>query len=214
MAKIDLNHLNKIEDEDWRIVPSVVAEKVGPVSSESIQKPLPVPIRSNEMTDQNAQPQSQEMNAEQYFQLLQQAENMKAEADKLKSEAIAALNADREKAVAHLAEIDTKLEKMGVGTKKRGPGRPTKTSTTTSTGEPVVRRPRQKNDKTLKEAIVEVLSAGKANLQTIAEKIIANGYKSNSVKFANTVRVQLYRLEDDNEIVKYEDNTFELKKKA
>jgi hypothetical protein len=76
------------------------------------------------------------------------------------------------------------------------------------------RRTRPKNDKTLKEAIVEVLTKrGRIDLKTISNEILANGFKTNSKKFANTVRVQLYRLDDDKEITIYDDGTFALRPK-
>lgn len=209
MPRINFDHLNKIDDDDWLATENVV-EIVAPECSEA----LPSSVVNDRNTKMNeTSPETvvlNEANAEQYFQMVQQAEQMKADADKFKADAITALNLDRAKAVAHLAEIDEKLVKMGVGQEKRRPGRPRNPVATNSSSEPAVRRQRQKNEKTLKEAIVEVLTAGKADLQTIANKIIEGGYKSNSTKFANTVRVQLYRLEDDKEIVKFEDNTFEL----
>jgi hypothetical protein len=75
------------------------------------------------------------------------------------------------------------------------------------------RRTRPKNAMTLKEAIIEVLSKkGRTDLKTIAAEIMNSGFQTNSKKFGNTVRVQLYRLDDDGEVVQYDDNTFGLKK--
>lgn len=63
----------------------------------------------------------------------------------------------------------------------------------------------------LRDAIVEVLgNRGRSTLKTIAEDIEASGYKTNSKKFTNTVRVQLYRLDDDGAILIHEDGTFSL----
>lgn len=152
-------------------------------------------------------------------------------------EATAAFNAKK-------TEIEGKLRKLGVevgavavendeapGVKQRGgrrrrrvssdddgtptPAAKTNPSTPTAPGEPTGSpRRRQKNDKTLKEAIVEVLTnRGRADLKTIANDIVTGGFKTNSKKFGNTVRVQLYRLDDDGEVVQYEDNTFGMKKK-
>lgn len=92
-------------------------------------------------------------------------------------------------------------------------GNPAPAAAATTTGTSG-RRTRPKNEKTLKEAIVEVLTKrGRSDLKTIASDIAASGFKSNSKKFGNTVRVQLYRLDDDGEVVQYDDNTFGLVKK-
>ena len=48
---------------------------------------------------------------------------------------------------------------------------------------------------------MEVLAKrGKTDLKTLAHDIIESGFKTNSKQFSNTVRVQLYRLEDDKQI--------------
>jgi hypothetical protein len=66
--------------------------------------------------------------------------------------------------------------------------------------------------KTLRELIIEVLKENPSGLmlQQVASKIIAKGFKTTSTKFANTVRVQLYRLDDDKLITICEDGIFKL----
>ena len=177
------------------------------------------------------------MNADDYFAMLERLEQFKANAigsvkeqqKKLDEEKAAFLATYDQKT----AENNEKLKKLGVtvedenedeepAVKKRGrrrrvsseDGDSTPAAAKSSGNSEVGRRTRPKNDMTLKEAIVEVLTKkGRATLKTIAEEIINSGFKTNSKKFGNTVRVQLYRLDDDGEVAQYDDNTFGLKKK-
>lgn len=59
-------------------------------------------------------------------------------------------------------------------------------------------RKRPKNDKTLLEAVIEVLGETKKGmgLGEIAEKVIAGGYKTGALKFENTVYQCLYNNTD------------------
>jgi hypothetical protein len=166
---------------------------------------------------------------------------MQARMDQFKAGAITDLQ-DRQKALdngktAFLAdydqksqEINEKLQRLGVqvntpvedepavktrrGRRRRVPAEGATAPAAATSGEATSgRRTRPKNDMTLKEAIVEVLTKkGRADLKTIAQEIVASGFKTNSKKFGNTVRVQLYRLDDDQQVVQYDDNTFGLKK--
>lgn len=93
------------------------------------------------------------------------------------------------------APAATATAEPGVSTKRTGKGS----------------RPR--NDKTLKEAIKEVLGKkDRMKLNDISAEILKGGFKTSAEKFPNTVRVQLYRLDDDGEVTMYDDGTFSLKK--
>lgn len=178
------------------------------------------------------------MGADDYFAMVERLEQFKTNAISDLQNRQKLLNDEKTKFLADFDQqmqgITDKLKKLGVDVggeeesevpvKTRRGGRRRRVSTgeeggsiaparnegTTAT---VGRRTRPKNDKTLKEAIVEVLSKkGRVDLKTIAQEIITSGFKTNSKKFGNTVRVQLYRLDDDGEVVQYEDGTFGLKK--
>lgn len=108
--------------------------------------------------------------------------------------------------------------------KKRGPGRPKKNPGDATTGEKTKTKPgkRLQNEQTLKEVILKVLfrmvhpTSGKLYtgfVTEIKDKALAEeGYKSNSGKPENIVRVHLYRLEEDGKVIKNEDNSWSLRK--
>lgn len=81
---------------------------------------------------------------------------------------------------------------------------------------------RHHNDQTLKQAICKVLmrmthpTSGKpftGFVNDITQKVIKEeGYKSTSAKPTNTVRIQMYRLEDEGKVRQNEDNSYTLRK--
>lgn len=98
---------------------------------------------------------------------------------------------------------------------------------TTEGGEPVSRGrggrgKRFQNEQTLKQAIVKSLmrmshpTSGKPYtgfVNDITVKVIKEeGYKSTSSKPTNTVRIQLYRLEEEGKVIQNDDNSYTLRK--
>ena len=81
---------------------------------------------------------------------------------------------------------------------------------------------RHHNDQTLKEAICKVMcrmthpTSNKpftGFVNDITQKVIKEeGYKSTSAKPTNTVRIQMYRLEDEGKVRQNEDNSYTLRK--
>jgi hypothetical protein len=81
---------------------------------------------------------------------------------------------------------------------------------------------RHHNDQTLKQAICKVLTrmvhptSGKpftGFVNDITQKVIKEeGYKSTSAKPTNTVRIQMYRLEDEGKVRQNDDNSYTLRK--
>jgi len=84
------------------------------------------------------------------------------------------------------------------------------------------RGPRHQNDQTLKQAICKVMvrmthpQSGKpftGFVGDITQKVMTEeGYKSTSAKPTNTVRIQMYRLEDEGKVRQNEDNSYTLRK--
>lgn len=241
-ARIDASHMGSQsmhdddeltpENEDWGI--GVDANQENEDRASSREEVVKIETQNNEkiMSENTVVSPSVEippMSAAEYLAML---DRMSA----FKEGAINGLKADRAAKVtekdevakrydAEIAEVDAQLAKLGATvapavaevTKKRRGRRKKVTAegTAATVAAPkatVGRRTRHKNDKTLKEAVVEVLSkTGRSSLKDIAESIVNSGFKTTSKKFSNTVRVQLYRLDDDGVIEQFTDNTFGLK---
>lgn len=207
------------QDEDWgEIAEDLVVEK-----SDNAEKVASLPCgektdqtqtRSMTMSQQTVETNnvSTPTNTEDYFAMMEKLETLKQNAINEVQAKLASLEQER-------AECLAKLEKLGIVTtqpkKKYALRSASAENNGDSTSSSIVgRKTRPKNEKTLKEAIVDVLhKKNRVNLKDLADLVLENGFKTNSQKFSNTVRVQLYRLEEDRQIVQYDDKTFGLVKK-
>jgi DNA-binding protein H-NS len=213
----DLNDDDDLDDDEELEVSNPVS-----VTKPEPEKTVTTATATATAPATNATPVANAPLGDDYFSLLKRAEQ-------LKEQAVTTLTAERDQHVAAIKEIDEKLAQLGIksqeseaevlqrtdGRRRRqkvdDAGNPVPAGTAApASGEVVVgRRTRPKNEKTLKEAIVDLLTKdGRLSLKSIAQKVVENGFKTNSQKFSNTVRVQLYRLEDDKEILAYQDGTF------
>jgi hypothetical protein len=225
-ARVDASHLTNINDvakEPW----DVKEQEVQPRNAAPVEPPRPV--ATNAGTDPlTFFAQFNEMKArakQELAALASEINGYDAKVEefrkKVEVEKVELINKYNQMAnavgEANFAVVTPNAEPKRRGRRKRGVSDGTTPDATTTTPEVSTstgRRTRPKNDKTLKEAIVEVLTKrGRVDLNTISNEILNSGFKTNSKKFANTVRVQLYRLDDDKEITIYDDGTFEMRAK-